>query len=82
MIRWRGKMSKPFLIEQGVHQSGLFSTGLFKVYVDPCLDRVTNLMIGGIVGEIPCPIPTDADDMTELKLVIATLVDEGDNYST
>ena len=85
MIRWCGQMSKPFLIEQGVRQGGVLSTGLYKVYVDPCLDRVTNLMIGGIVGEIPCPIPTCADDMTELsdsKEELQTLVDEGDDRST
>ena len=85
VIRWCGQMSKPFLIVQGVCQGGVLSTNLYKVYVDPGLDRVTNLMIGGIVGEIPCPIPTCADDMTELrdsKEEIQTLVDEGDNYST
>ena len=85
VIRWCGQMSKPFLIEQGVRQGGVLSTDLYKVYVDPCLDRVTNLMIGGMVGEIPCPIPTCADDMTELsdsKEELQTLVDEGDDYST
>ena len=78
-------MSKPFLIVQGVCQGGVLSTNLYKVYVDPGLDRVTYRMIGSIVGEIPCPIPTCADDMTELsdsKEEVQTLVDEGDNYST
>ena len=60
-------MSKPFLIELGVRQGGVLITDLYKVYPDPCLDRVTNQMIGGIVGEIPCPIPMCADDMTELS---------------
>ena len=69
----------------GGRQGGVLSTDFYKVYVDPYLDRVTNLMIGGIVGEIPCPIPTCADDMTELsdsKEELQTLVDEGDDYST
>ena len=85
VILWCGQMSKPFLIVQGVCQGGVLSTNLYKVYVDPGLDRVTNRMIGGIVREIPCPIPTCADDMTELsdsKEEVQTLVDEGDNYST
>ena len=85
VIRWCGQMSKPFLIVQRVCQGGVLSTNLYKVYVDSGLDRVTNRMIGGIVGEIPCPIPTCADDMTELsdsKDEVQTLVDEGDNYST
>ena len=46
---------------------------------------MTNWIIGGIVGEIPCPIPTFADDMTELsdsKGELQTLVVEGDDYST
>ena len=33
--------NKPFLIEQGVRQGGVFSTDLYMV--DPCLDRVTNV---------------------------------------
>ena len=85
VIRWCGQMSKPFVKEQGVLQGGVLSTDLYKVYVDPCLDRVTNMMIGGMVGEIPCPIPTCADDMTELsdsKEELQTLVDEGDDCST
>ena len=85
VICWCGQMSKPFLIEQGVRQGRVLSTDLYKVYVDPCLDRVTNLMLGGMVGEIPCPIPTCADDMTELsdsKEELQTLLDEGDDYST
>ena len=85
MIRWCGRMSKPFLVEQGVRQGGVLSNDLYKVYVDPCLDRVTNRMIGGMVGEIPCPIPTCADDMTEhsySKENLQTLVDEGEDYST
>ena len=81
VIRWCGQMSKPFLIEQGFRQGGVLSTDL----VDPCLDRVINLMIGGMVGEIPCPIPTCADGMTALsdsKEELQTQVDEGVDYST
>ena len=85
VIRWCGQMSKPFLIEQRVRKGRVLSTDLYQVYVDPCLDRVTNRIIGGMVGEIPCPIPTCADDMTELsdsKEELQTLIDEGDDYST
>ena len=56
------QMSKPFLKEQGVCQCGVFIIDLYNVYVDPCLDRATNLLIGGTVGGITRPIPTCADE--------------------
>ena len=67
------------MIEQGFRQGRVLSTDLYKVYVNPCLDRATNWMIDGMVGEIPCPSPTCADDMTELsdsKEELQTLVDD------
>ena len=83
VIRWCGQMS-PFKIEQGVRQGGVLSTYLYKVYVNPCLDRVTNLLIGGRVGEIGCSAPTCADDMTfatDDKEELQGLVNEGNDYS-
>ena len=61
-------ISEESIQQQQQQQGGVLSTDLYKVYVDPCLDRETNLMIGGMVGEIPCPIPTCADDMTEFNM--------------
>ena len=84
VIRCCGQMSKPFLIEQGVCQCGVFSTDLYNVYVDPCLDKdkpVDRRNSWGITRHIP----TCADDMTELsdsKEELQTLVDEGDDNST
>lgn len=64
VIHWCGQISEPFEIQQGVRQGGVLSTDLYRVYVNPCLDRVVNLLIGGRVGEICCAAPTCADDMT------------------
>ena len=54
VIRWCGETSEPFEpeIQQGLRQGGVLSTDLYKVYSNPLLDRVTSLLIGGMVGEI------------------------------
>ena len=54
-----------------------------KVSSKPLLDRVTGLLIGGIVGEICCAAPACADDMTftsDDKEELQVLIDEGGDY--
>ncbi|MEW8544512.1 MAG: reverse transcriptase domain-containing protein, partial [Candidatus Thiodiazotropha sp.] len=36
-VKWRGKVSSPFPVEQGIRQGGIISTDLYKVYVNPLL---------------------------------------------
>ena len=64
VVRWCGQTSKPFEVKQGVRQGGVQSTDLYKVYSNHLLNRVTGLLIGGIVGEVCCAAPACADDMT------------------
>ena len=84
VVRWCGATSEPFEIQQGVRQGGVLSTDLYKVYSNPLLDRVTSLLIGGMVGEISCAAPACADDVTftsDEREELQVLVNEGDDYS-
>ena len=53
------------------------------MYFNPLLDRVTGLLIGGMVGEVCCAAPACADDMTftsDDKEELQVLVDEEGDY--
>ena len=39
-VKWRGEVSTPYLVEQGIRQGGIISTDLYKVYVNPVLKRI------------------------------------------
>ena len=58
------------------------STDLYKVNSNPLLDRVTGLLIGGMVGEVYCAAPAvlmmtfTSEDKEKLQV----LVDEGGDY--
>ena len=56
VVRWCGQTSEPFEIQQGVRQGDVLSTDLYKVYSNPLLNRVTGLLIGGMVGEVCCEL--------------------------
>jgi hypothetical protein len=45
-------------IEQGVRQDGALSADLYKVYVNPLLDILSNSGLGGKIGNINCCAPT------------------------
>ena len=65
-------------IEQGVRQGGALSADLYKVYVNPLLDRLSNSGLGGKIGNINCCAPTCADDVALIAnnpFNIQTMVD-------
>ncbi|MEW8548126.1 MAG: reverse transcriptase family protein, partial [Candidatus Thiodiazotropha sp.] len=85
MVRWGSLLSEKFDIQQGVRQGGVLSTDLYKVYVNPALDRLCRTSLGGRIGEIDCTVPTTADDMTILSddpRVLQSLVAEVEDYSS
>jgi hypothetical protein len=64
--------------EQGERQSGALSADLYKVYVNPLLDTLSNSGLGGKIGNINCCAPTCADDVALIAnnpFDIQTMVD-------
>jgi hypothetical protein len=46
-----GQISEEFfIIEQGVRQGGALSADLYKVYINPLLDILSNSGLGGKIG--------------------------------
>ncbi|MES9904479.1 MAG: reverse transcriptase domain-containing protein [Sedimenticola sp.] len=63
-VKWRNKLSDPYINQQGVRQGGVLSADLYKVYINELLDRLSNTGIGATIGNITVPAPTCADDVT------------------
>lgn len=51
-IKWGGNISDCFLVSLGVRQGGILSTDLYKLYVNPLLDRLENSNLGIRIGNI------------------------------
>ncbi|MCG7875776.1 MAG: reverse transcriptase domain-containing protein [Candidatus Thiodiazotropha endolucinida] len=66
-VKWGGKLSQPYVNQQGVRQGGVLSADLFKVYDDGLLHRIGNSEKGAFIGDIGVQSPTCADDMTFLS---------------
>ncbi|XP_072050035.1 uncharacterized protein [Amphiura filiformis] len=83
-VKWKGNLSDPFELFQGVHQGRVTSTELYKCYVDPLLHRLEEKRYGTRIGPYYVGAPTCADDillasnsMTELQ----DMLDEAVLYS-
>ena len=78
-IKWNGQISEEFfIIEQGVRQGGALSADLYKVYINPLLDILSNTGLGGKIGNINCCSPTCADDValiSNIPLELQTIID-------
>lgn len=78
-IKWNGQISEEFfIIEQGVRQGGALSADLYKVYINPLLDILSNSGLGGKIGNINCCAPTCADDVALISnnpLELQTMID-------
>jgi hypothetical protein len=78
-IKWKNQISKSMIsIEQGVRQGGALSADLYKVYVNPLLDILSNSGLGGKIGNINCCAPSCADDVALIAnnpFDIQTMVD-------
>ena len=63
MVRWKGKRSRPYPVNQGVRQGGVLSTTLYKEYVNPLLSSATSSRVGMSIGSSYIGTPTCADDI-------------------
>ena len=80
VVRWMGQTSKSFYIHQGVRQGGILSTDMYKIYLNPSLNRMNQTGEGGKIGEIA----TAADDTAPVinePLSLQTLVGTSDDFS-
>lgn len=82
VVKWEGAVSEKFQVRQGVRQSGLLSTDLYKVYGNGLLDKLTASGDGCHIGNINCVAPTVADDLavtasslTALQRIVSSSVD-------
>ena len=49
-----GHESSTFEVTQGVKQCGILSADLYKIYVNPLLDRLNHTGLGAKIGNIIC----------------------------
>jgi hypothetical protein len=59
-----GHESSAFEVTQEVRQCGFLSADLYKMYVNPLLDRLNHTGIGAKIGNIICNTSACADDIT------------------
>jgi hypothetical protein len=54
VVKWMGHESSAFEVTQEVRQCGFLSADLYKMYVNPLLDRLNHTGIGAKIGNIIC----------------------------
>ena len=62
-IKWDGKISQPFNVNQGVRQGGILSTNLYKVYINQLLNMYETIGAGYKIGNISVNSTACADDI-------------------
>jgi hypothetical protein len=72
-VKWRGQLSEPFSILQGVRQGGVPSTGDYKAYINPLLNQLEESNVGMHIGSTNVGAPTCADDVMLLGTSIHSL---------
>lgn len=63
-VKLNGKTSNDFAIYQGVRQGGNLSSDLYKIYLNPLLNRLQSCGIGGKIGNVNISAPACADDVS------------------
>ena len=66
-IKWAGSTSDCFKVGMGVRQEGILSTDLYKLYINPLLDRLQDVGIGLKIGNINVNNKGCADDIALLS---------------
>ena len=69
-IKWAGSTFHCFKVGTGVRQGGILSTDLYKLYINPLLDRLQDVGIGLKIGNINVNNTGCADDIAVLSLVM------------
>ena len=64
IVKWAGDHSDPFEVNQGVRQGGILSADLYKIHINPALERLKNSGVGCRIGDIFCGATACADDRT------------------
>ena len=64
IVKWAGDHSDPFEVNQGVRQGGILSADLYKIHINPALERLKNSGVGYRIGDIFCGATACADDRT------------------
>ena len=65
-VKWKGQCGESFPVEQGVRQGGILSTHLYKLYVNPLLQELTQYAAGFSAYGCFYGSPTCADDVVLL----------------
>jgi adenine-specific DNA methylase len=63
-VKWNGIISEFFNISEGVRQGAILNADLYKVYVNPLLERLNRVGVGARIGDITCNTTACADDVT------------------
>jgi hypothetical protein len=59
-----GHESSAFEVTQGVRKGGILSADLYKIYVNPLLDRLNHTGLRAKIGSIICNTSACVDDVT------------------
>lgn len=62
-VKWKNRLSDPFVIKQGVRQGGILSTLHYKLFNNNLLHMIEDLHVGACIGSVDCSCPTCADDV-------------------
>ncbi|XP_052281161.1 uncharacterized protein LOC127878672 [Dreissena polymorpha] len=62
-VRYTSQISDSFRISQGVRQGGILSTDLYRLYVNPLLDRLVDTGRGGRISTVLANSSACADDV-------------------
>ena len=84
-VKWDGNISEPFNVNQGVRQGGILSTDLYKLYINPLLDRLEASGLGLKIGNISVSNTACADDIaliiSEIPVEAQTLVNMATDFA-
>ena len=83
-VKWDGNISEPFNVNQGVRQGGILSTDLYKLYINPLLDRLETSGLGLKIGNISVSNTACADDIaliSEIPDEAQTLVNMATDFA-
>ena len=64
IVKWTEETSDPLDASRCVRQDGILSTGLYKVHINPALDRLQNSNLGTKIDTVYCGTTACADDLT------------------
>ncbi|WAR06081.1 POLR-like protein [Mya arenaria] len=84
IVQWQGNRSEQFPVLQGVRQGGVLSADLYKIYVNPLLNRLQDKEIGCKIGTTRCNATACADDITlnsTVKKETQILIDIAENFA-